>query len=257
MALFLERTDTPERPVERFEEVEAALAALTRPPHPWVRLRDEWGNLIRAEGQRQLALELRTVSSDGVAWWGLGTSAAPGLQQSLQMAERVVKVASTERLDLPTVTAAFLHFFEHQAAPEGMGARPLSGDHGRLYMAVVGVSEPRPAIGWTDVSRQLAGIPPGPVLAALSEPGRVFIGVFGADDKVTLTAREYRGPEAFERRLFALDAAHHPVQVPLPDGEDTRPADEVFTRADAWMVLESLYRFDAPPPGYAWRLTAG
>jgi hypothetical protein len=254
MALYLDRTDAPERPVDDLQALRAALADLSRPPHPWVALRDAWGNLLRAEGQRDLMLCHRAVTSAGVSWSGLGTSATPGLQESLHLAGRTVKIASTERLDLPTVTAAFEHFFHTGAPPETLTPRRLSGDHGRLYMAVVGGAEPRPVIGWTDVARQLEALPPGPVLAALSEPGRVFIGLFGADERVTLTLREYRGPTAWERRLAREDAPRHPVEVPLPDGLEPRPADEVFSRADARLILESLYRFDAPPPGFTWRL---
>lgn len=253
--LWLERTDHARAPLEG-SAAAAALDAALAPPHPWVIVSDEWGSLLRLEASTAGArLELREVTSEGVRWSGLGPTESPGTQVTLHLPGRTVKVAPTEVLDAVTARAAVERFVAHGATGLEMARRPLQGDHGRLYLMAVGQDEPRPSMGWGEIAARLgAQDASGPLVAALSEPGRVLIGVFGQCDDVTVTVQETRSAQAWSRRIEQLEGSGAPKEVALPTGTLTVPARQVLTRADAMTVLESLYRFDVPPPGFGWTL---
>lgn len=242
------------RPIPDPEALAATVQSVGRPPHPWIMLSDEWGNVLRAEGLSGVfRLEARIVNADGVRWVALGPEAGKQTQGSLTLAGRTVKVTPSERLDLETVQAAFAHVVAQGKLPPDLAHRPLAGDHGRMYLMVVGDAEPRPAIGWTDVAWQLSAVPAdAPMVAAISEPGRLLIGVFGVGDQVSITVRESRDQHDFERRLGRPQGSSEPVDLQLPQGILTVPKKDLFDREDVLTIVESLYRFDAPPPGFSW-----
>jgi len=221
-----------------------------------VQICDEWGNLLRAEGQGEhFRLEARAVTAEGVAWWALGKESGKSTQVPLHLPGRVVKVAPHERLSLEEVKRAFETVITTQKLPEDMPRRALSGDHGRMYMMVVGDDEPRPAIGWTDIARRISDVPAdAPVVAALAEPGRVLIGVFGVGDRLTITVRESRGEQSWERRVHHPDRSKAKVELPLPQGILEVAERDVLDRGDALVALESIFRFDVPAPGFSWSL---
>lgn len=256
MTHTLESTPADAVPLEGWPAVEAALDAAARPPHPWVTIADEWGNLLRAEGMGgAFRLEARAVDAHGVRWYALGREESPGTQAPMHLPGRTVKVAPTERLTLDDVKAAFKTVIEQGKLPEDMPKRPLSGDHGRMYLMVTHGDEPRPALGWTDIRAQLEAQPKDDALvAALSEPGRVLIGVFGNGDQITITVRESRDERNWERRLGHLEGSSQIVELQLPQGVLEVPKKNVLRREDALIALESLYRFDAPPPGFTWQV---
>lgn len=257
MSYSLEQTDAPAEPLDAVQSLSERLAAAGRAPHPWVQVTDEWGNLLRTEGiGEHFLLRARTVSAEGVRWWALGRETGPNTKVSLHLPNRVVKVEPHERLDLETVQRAFAHVLEAHTLPEDLARRPLDGDHGRMYLMVVGDDEPRPALGWTDVARRLTDVPAGePVVAAIAEPGRMLTGIFGESDRLSITVRESRGASSWERRLRHVEGSGAAVELQLPQGRLEVTEADVLSREDTLIVLESLYRFDVPPPGYTWTVT--
>lgn len=257
MAHVLEQSAVGGAPVTGWSQVEPALAKLAAPPYPWIALSDDWGNLLRAEGLNGVyRLQARSVDTEGVRWWGLGHGSAPAIQVSMSLSGRTVKVAPTERLTLEQVQRAFKQVIEAGALPEDLPRRALSGEHGRLYMMVVGGDdEPRPTVGWSEVARRLnAADRDGPLVSALSEPGRVLFGIFGQGEQLTVTMREYRGSDSWERRIAHQEGSGARVKLSLPQGDLEVPGRLVLSRDDMMTVVESLYRFDAPPPGFTWDL---
>ena len=118
---------------------------------------------------------------------------------------------------------------------------------------VIDGDDPRPALGWTDIRGRIESqAQDGPLMAALSEPGRILIGVFGRGDELTITVRESRDDRTCERRLGHLEGSGAPVELQLGHGTLEVPKRTVLNRGDGLCVLESLYRFDAPPPGFTW-----
>jgi len=257
MAHVLEQLAAAGTPASSWSDLEHALDGLGTRPHPWVAVSDEWGNLIRAEGLNgAYRLEARSVDAEGVRWWGLGNAESPGTQVSLRLSGRAVKVAPTERLTLEDVKTAFKTVIEGGALPDSMPRRALSGEHGRLYMMVVGNGdEPRPTVGWSEIARRLTSVADDEALiSAISEPGRVLIGVFGKGDQLTITVREYRGSQSWERRICHQEGAAGLVQLKLPQGDIEVPGRQVLSKDDMMTVVESLYRFDTPAPGFTWVL---
>ncbi len=256
MSHLLELLDRAQTPIPSDEDLQTFFAQAARAPFPWVSMSDEWGNLLRAEGLNgQFYLQARSVDAEGVRWWGLGNSESQKMQTPMPLSGRSVKVSPTEKLNLEQVKDAFRCVLKDATLPAHMPKRLLSGEHGRLYMMVLGSNEARPTVGWQDIARRLAAVPEAdPIICALSEPGRVLFGIFGVADHMTVTVREYRGDESWERRIAHTEGASGPVQLKLPQGDIEVPGQQVLSRQDMLLVLESLYRFDTPPPGFTWTL---
>lgn len=256
MSHVLELLDRAQTTIPSDEDLETFFSLASQAPFPWLSIADEWGNLLRTEGfNGQFQLQARSVDAEGVRWWGLGMSESAKMQAPMPLSGRSIKISPTEKLNLEQVKEAFRCVLKDATLPEHMPKRLLSGEHGRLYMMVLGGAEARPTVGWQDIASRLAALSvEEPVICALSEPGRVLFGIFGVGDEVTVTMREYRGDDSWERRIAHTEGASGPKQLKLPQGEIEVPGQQVLSRQDMLLVLESLYRFDTPPPGFTWML---
>lgn len=234
------------------EALADALDEACRGPHPRVVLEDDLGRLLRAEGRRgSLLVDARTLEGGRVAWVVLGTAPPSETSSPVPLVGRVRKARDSELLDTARALAALEAFSARPALPEDLTQRPTDGEDGALAVLAGQDRDPRPVGGWPEVERYVQSLQPGrPAGFALSRPDRCLFGVLGDGARFVAQLRESRGPRSMDRPVRRAEPDPTPTPLELGSDAPARRRDEILDKAELLAVLESVYRFEAPPPGF-------
>ncbi len=241
-----------ERPVSdpSPERIALAVEAAGRPPFPVAACEDDLGRVLRVEGGAGgLLIDGRGFESGRVRWWAVGRDPNPAALEPFELRGRTRRVHPAERLDADEAQALFLSFLDEPKPPETAMLRPLDGEDGPMPVLAGLGEEPRPVGGWAEVGRFLDRLR-GPAAFALSRPGRSLVGILGDGDRFVVAVDELCGSTVRRLEVQSVEGSPHPV-VFGSGGMKTR-GDRLLDRASLAAVLESLYRYDWPAPGFGW-----
>ncbi|MEO1232967.1 MAG: hypothetical protein AAFZ18_29150 [Myxococcota bacterium] len=224
------------------------------PPQPSASLWTEDGGLLRIEGRSDGAVvERRVFEGTRTIWEVIGLAPASHLSSPLTLAGEVRSLRRTEHLRAPHLLE-LAHAFETGAPlPGSYAARRHDGEDGRTRLLAGVGRDPRPVAAWSEVDRFLAAFE-GPAGGfALSVPDRMLVGVMARGAHFQARLRTSR-PSLPDGRTWSREVElRSPNEDPAPLRPDDGPpcrTDALLTRGELRVLLESLYRYESPAPGF-------
>lgn len=230
--------------------IRAALA----PPHPSALLWRQNGHLLRLEGRSSGAVvEQRTFQGTRAVWEVLGLAPPAHLSSPLSLAGEVRSLRKTEHLEATHVLELALAFEAGTRLPKDYAARPHDGEDGRTRLLAGAGRDPRPVAAWNEVDRFLAAFQPSGGGFALSVPDRMLVGVMARGERFQARLREsrpaVRDVQTWSREVELRGPDENPTPVRPDAGSECR-TDALLTKNELRVLLESLYRYESPAPGF-------